>query len=172
MLWSPFFLADKDYSAVGQENLLTMLCEHGFPLNKLTNKCMCKNMNYWKGCDSNVSREKTATSDNFPLRERRLFDINNASACNTSKSFKELELEAYVAISKLFLPPKVYNEWFGAQGRLVNWNSDNLRKTPDMPAACARENITREKIPVSICQHTCLLHQIVKYMYSQHQRRV
>ena len=139
---SAIFIADKNYSAIGKEKLLTMLCEHGFPLSKMTNKCMCKNMNYWKGCDTGVS---SATSENFPLRERRLFDVNNSSACGTFKSFKELELEAYLAISKLYLPPEVLNEWFGPQGRLTNWNSD--RKVPDMPAACARENATREKIP-------------------------
>ena len=32
-----------------------MRCEHGYPLNKLTNKCMCKQMIYWKGYDLNSS---------------------------------------------------------------------------------------------------------------------
>ena len=108
---------------------------------------MCEQMNYWKGYNSDESRGKAATSDNFPLRERRLFDVNNTSESSASKNFKDLELEAYVAISKLFLPPEVYEEWFGAKGRLVNWNSGDIRKTPDMPSACARESIGCEQIP-------------------------
>ena len=124
-----------------------MRCEHGYPVSKFTYKCMCEQMNYWKDYNSDESRGKAATSDNFPLRERRLFDVNNTSASSASKSFKDLELEAYVAISKLFLPPEVYEEWFGAKGRLVNWNSGDIRKTPDMPSACARESIASEQIP-------------------------
>ena len=109
---------------------------------------MCEQMNYWKGYNSDESRGKAATSDNFPLRERRLFDVNNTSESSASKNFKDLELEAYVAISKLFLPPEVYEEWFGVNGRLVNWNSGDIRKTSNnMLSARALESIGCQQIP-------------------------
>ena len=108
---------------------------------------MCGEMDYWKDYTRDKGRGKAALgakSDQFPLRERRLFDINNASETSASKNFKNLELEAYMAISKLYLPPEVYEEWFGTNGRLVNWNSGDVAKTSNsMPPARALDGISQ-----------------------------
>ena len=116
---------------------------------------MCREFNYWKSYSSGMGRGNSAPveiSDQFPLRERRLYDVNNAIEVSASRNFntKDLELEAYIAISKLYLPPGVLEEWFGPGGRLANRASGDVANTSkSMPPARALEGISQGCMPPS-----------------------
>ena len=100
-------------------------CVHGYPKCEFTGKCLCKDLDYWKTYSSGVGRGRTVSfesSEGIHPRERRLFDVNNASNFGISKGFKTKELvtEAYIATSKLYLPNHVYQEWFGPNGHMLD----------------------------------------------------
>ena len=127
-------------------------CEHSYPRCEFTGKCICRDLDYWKTYANGVGRGKSTPvemCEQFRPRERRLYDVNNASNFGASRNFKtkELVLEAYIATSKLYLPYNVLQEWFGPGGRMVDQvSSSDASTSRNVPPAHANGDVRQDYV--------------------------